>query len=103
MNYATSAYATTSACGIGGHNSPTTHSNGAAAPTANTGSGGSGSTAFSGDSAYQHSGGAGSSGVVVLRLRTSEYSGVTTGSPTVTTDGADTILKFTGSGTYVHS
>ena len=47
--------------------------------------------------------GAGGSGVVILRMNTSDYSGSTTGSPTVTTDGTDTILTFTGSGTYVHS
>lgn len=48
-------------------------------------------------------GAAGGSGVVILRLKTSEYSGTTTGSPTVTTDDTHTILTYTGSGTYVHS
>jgi hypothetical protein len=43
---------------------------------------------------------AGNSGVVILRLPTANYTGTTTGSPTVTTDGDYTILKFTGSGTY---
>ena len=47
--------------------------------------------------------GSGGSGVVILRLRTSEYTGTTTGSPTVTTTGEETVLTFTGSGTYVHS
>ena len=42
------------------------------------------------------------SGVVIIRIPTSKYSGVTTGSPTVTTDGSDTIIKFTGTGTYTH-
>jgi hypothetical protein len=42
----------------------------------------------------------GNSGVVILRMPTTRYSGTTTGSPTVTTDGSDTILKFTQSGTY---
>ena len=45
----------------------------------------------------------GGSGVVILRLLTSEYSGTTTGSPTVTTDGNYSVLTYTGSGTYVHS
>jgi hypothetical protein len=31
---------------------------------------------------------------------TARYSGVTTGSPTITTSGSDTIIKFTGTGTY---
>ena len=44
--------------------------------------------------------GAGGSGVVILRMPTASYSGTITGSPTVTTDGSDTILTYTGSGTY---
>ena len=42
----------------------------------------------------------GGSGVVILRMPTANYSGTTTGSPTVSTDGTDTILTFTGSGSY---
>jgi len=42
----------------------------------------------------------GGSGVVILRLATANYSGTTTGSPTVTTDGTDTILVFNASGSY---
>jgi hypothetical protein len=45
-------------------------------------------------------GGQGGSGVVILRIPTSNYSGTTTGSPTVSTSGSDTILIFTGSGSY---
>ena len=61
------------------------------AGTANTGGGGGAG----------HSGsGAGGSGVVILRVATADYSGTTTGSPTVTTDGSDTIIKFTTSGSY---
>jgi len=66
------------------------------ASTANTGDGGQGSGSFSG-------GASGASGIVVLRLNTSDYSGTTTGSPTITTDGDYTVLQYTGSGTYVHS
>jgi hypothetical protein len=33
-------------------------------------------------------------------LPTSNYSGTTTGSPTVTTNGSYTVLQFTSSGTY---
>ena len=65
--------------------------------TVNTGGGGGGGK-------YQSQpGGSGGSGVVVLRIKTSEYSGTTTGSPTVTTVGDDTVLVYNGSGTYVHS
>jgi hypothetical protein len=45
-------------------------------------------------------GGNGGSGVVILSLPTAFYSGITTGSPTVTTNGNDTILTFTSSGSY---
>ena len=45
-------------------------------------------------------GGNGGSGVVILRMPTANYSGTTTGSPTVTTDGSYTVLKYTSSGTY---
>jgi hypothetical protein len=33
-------------------------------------------------------------------MPTANYSSTTTGSPTVTTDGTDTILVFTASGSY---
>ena len=69
--------------------------------TANTGGGGGGGT--NENDTDNGLGGPGGSGVVILRLATSEYSGTTTGSPTVTTDGTYTILTYTGSGTYVHS
>ncbi len=62
--------------------------------TANTGGGGGGG---------RSDGVNGGSGVVILRMNTSDYSGSTTGSPTVTTIGSETILTYTGSGTYVHS
>jgi hypothetical protein len=64
--------------------------------TANTGGGGGGG-GFNGTS---KNGATGGSGVVILRMATSSYSGTTTGSPSVSTSGADTILVYTGSGTY---
>jgi hypothetical protein len=42
----------------------------------------------------------GGSGVVILSVPTAKYSGTTTGSPTVTTSGSNTIIKFTSSGSY---
>lgn len=65
------------------------------AGTANTGGGGGG-----GGGPGIGNGGNGGSGVVILRMPTLNYTGTTTGSPTVQTDGSDTILTFTGSGTY---
>jgi len=44
--------------------------------------------------------GNGGSGVVILSVPTANYSGTTTGSPTITTSGSNTILTFTGSGSY---
>ena len=76
---------------------------GANAGTANTGGGGGGGSWTNNANYTTQGGGNGGSGVVILRMNTSDYSGTTTGSPTVTTDGSETILTYTGSGTYVHS
>ena len=43
---------------------------------------------------------AGGSGVIILRMLTAKYSGTTTGSPTVSTSGSDTILVYNASGSY---
>jgi hypothetical protein len=75
----------------GGGNGTTINFGTGSAGTTNTGSGGGGG----GDDG---TGGAGGSGVVILRLPTASYSGTTTGSPTVTTSGADTIIVFNSSG-----
>ena len=63
--------------------------------TANTGGGGGGASGST-----PRLGASGGSGVVILRMPTASYSGTTTGSPTVDTDGTDTILTFTSSGSY---
>ena len=64
--------------------------------TANTGGGGGGIWNLSAPGVS----GSGGSGVVILRVPTTYYSGNTTGSPTVTTDGSDKVIVFTGSGSY---
>ena len=64
--------------------------------TANTGGGGGGGPG----SQVSRNGGNGGTGVVILRMATAKYSGTTTGSPTVSQSGTDTILLFTGSGSY---
>ena len=61
--------------------------------TANTGGGGGGDYS-------NQPGHAGGSGVVILRMATSDYSGTTSGSPSVSTSGSDTILIFNGDGSY---
>jgi hypothetical protein len=62
---------------------------GTSSGTANTGGGAGGGGAYSGGS-----------GVVILSVPTAIYSGISTGSPTITTSGSNTILKFTASGSY---
>jgi hypothetical protein len=62
--------------------------------TANTGGGGGGM-------GYPYfASGAGGKGVVILSMLTSKYSATSSGSPTVTTSGSNTILQFNGSGSY---
>jgi hypothetical protein len=68
----------------------------ATAGTANTGGGGGGSER----TPSLCNGGAGGKGVVILSVLTSKYSSTSTGSPTVTTSGSNTILQFNGSGSY---
>ena len=77
--------------GNGGANSPAREST---AGTTNTGGGGGGER-DAGDAK------AGGSGVVYLSIPTSLYSGNNSGSPAVSTSGGSTIMKFTGSGSYV--
>ena len=79
--------------GAGANNPSTTY---AVAGTANTGGGGGGT---GNDSPLKNSG-AGGSGVVILRMLATKYTGTTTGSPTVTDDGSYKVVKFTGSGSY---
>ena len=70
--------------------------------TANTGGGGSGSSRGGNPGAGPDNGdgGSGGSGVVILRIPTANYSGTTSGSPTITTDGSHKVLVFNSSGSY---
>ena len=76
----------------GGGNGGTSGNTNATNGTVNTGSGGGGAGGTD-------VGGTGGSGVVILRIPTANYSGTTTGSPTVTTDGSDKVIVFNSSGT----
>ena len=76
---------------FGSYNS---NSNAPTAGTANTGGGGGGATGSSTNAA------AGGKGVVILSMLTADYTGTTSGSPTVTTDGSNTILVFNSDGSY---
>ena len=91
-----SAYLSTAgAGGSGGGGAGNINSPGVAG-TANTGGGGGGTDSRPGP----NSGGNGGKGVVILSVPTASYSGTSTGSPTVTTSGSNTILQFNGSGSY---
>jgi hypothetical protein len=66
--------------------------------TDNTGGGGGGARFLSAPVNSSTAGGNGGKGVVILRIPTASYSGTTTGSPTVTTDGSDKVIVFNDSG-----
>ena len=78
--------------GSGGGGSGSTGGGGSG--SANTGGGGGGSERGA------SSGASGGSGRVILRVATSDYTGTYTGSPSISTSGSDTILDFTGTGSY---
>ena len=86
----------TGGAGGGGNGS---YSGVGSAGTANTGGGG-GAGGRNDSTTTGGAGGNGGSGVVIISIPTSFYTGTTTGSPTVTTSGTKTILKFTSSGSY---
>jgi len=77
---------------------------GGAGSVGGTAGSGSVNTGGGGGSFCQASGtaGTGGSGVVILSMATANYSGITTGSPTVSTKnaGADTVLVYNSSGSY---
>jgi hypothetical protein len=85
--------------GTGGGGAGATQSVNGVSGTANTGGGGGGGNETAPGPVFTNSG-AGGKGVVILSVPTVSYSGISTGSPTITTSGANTILQFTGSGTY---
>jgi hypothetical protein len=90
-------YNGTGGTGGGGAGGTSINSTTAVAGTPNTGGGGGGYGCASSALAS----GAGGSGVVIFSIPTASYSGTFTGSPTVTTSGGNTIIKFTGAtGSY---
>jgi len=99
-NYGT---ASSSSGGSGGGGSGGAEETDGGAGTVNTGSGGGGGSGNNGGATdHYNNGGAGGSGVVVLKIADADYSGVTTGSPTIDTSSVAgyTILIFNGTGTY---
>jgi hypothetical protein len=78
--------------GVAGSPSPGSGGTGVSG-TANTGGGGGGAGGYG-------TGGSGGSGVVILSVPTANYTGTTTGSPTVVTNGSNTVIIFKSTGTY---
>ena len=99
-NYVGATPNTTGTGGLGGGGDQSTSYAQGDAGAANTGGGGAASErGSSGDTKY--AGGAGGSGVVILRMSTSNYSGTYTGSSVdVYTEGLNTVVVFKTSGTY---
>jgi hypothetical protein len=79
--------------GTGGGGTGSNLSSGRTNGTANTGGGGGGT-------GNENPSSTGGKGVVILSVPTASYSSTTTGSPTVTTSGSNTIMQFNGSGSY---
>jgi hypothetical protein len=92
--------------GGGGTNSgsvpPGGSGGGGAGGVSNDGVGGSTNTGGGAGGGGNNSttGSAGGSGVVILRVATANYSGSTSGSPVISTNGSDTIMVFNGDGSY---
>ena len=84
--------------GSGGGGAGTLPNTIATAGTVNSGGGGGGTGG--GGSSANTVGGAGGSGVVLISVPTVNYSGAYTGTPTVVTNGSNTVLIFKSSGSY---
>lgn len=84
--------------GAGGGGTGSSNMGASSAGTANLGGGGGGGGGQT--NVGGTAGSNGGSGVVILSVPTANYSGVTTGSPSITTSGSNTIIRFTSSGTY---
>ena len=83
--------------GLGGGGAST---NPIQAGASNTGGGGSGGSYLNTGSPSNTDGANGGSGVVLLSVPTANYSGTTTGSPSVVTNGSNTVMIFKSSGSY---
>jgi hypothetical protein len=83
--------------GAGGGGNGSTGNGVGVVGTVNLGGGGGGSFA----NGASHNGSSGGKGVVILSMLDADYSGTTTGSPTVATGvSGKTVLTFTGTGSY---
>ena len=78
------------------NNSCTTYAGGGGGGAGSASAGGSGG----GGAETAGNSGAGGKGVIIISVPTANYSNISTGSPTVTTSGSNTILQFNGDGSY---
>lgn len=96
----------------GGGGGGTSYGGGGSGGSGGGGNGGSGAPGGNGSNGGTNLGGGGGagggfgtganggSGIIILSIPTTRYTGVTTGSPLVSTSGSNTILKYLSSGTY---
>lgn len=90
----------TGGAGGGGRGGQSTGTTSGTSGTSNTGGGGGGGTQIQNSDPNQFGGaGSGGSGVIIISVPTSRYSGTQSGA-SVTTSGSNTILTFNSSGTY---
>jgi len=88
--YVSGAY-TPGTGGLGGGGNGSASTTGTSAPANTGGGGGGGITRLAGN---------GGSGCVLISVPSANYSGTTTGSPTVVTNGSNTVMIFKSSGSY---
>lgn len=93
-------YASGGAGGPGGAQPGGGGNNGAIAQNGQAYFGGGGGGGNDDDSNPAAISGTGGTGVVIMNVPTSKYTGTTTGSPDISVSGPLTIIKFTGSGSY---
>jgi|TARA_Y100000052_G_scaffold25786_1_gene29769 hypothetical protein len=86
--------------GSGGGGNAGAYNGGMGSDGATNKGGGGGGTGSDQNDGFNQRGGNGGSGVVIIRVPTNRYSSTSTGSPSVTTSGSNTILTFNSSGTY---
>ena len=82
--------------GGGGNANAGSGQTGSAGTTNTSGGGGGGGS----NGSNLPAGGAGGSGCVIISVPTAKYTGTTSGSPTIVTNGSNTVLIFKSSGTY---
>lgn len=100
LQYSITGPATYYAGGGAGNTNGTDDGSGAAGGGGNVDTAGSSNSGGGGGSGSSSNGGNGGSGVAILRIPTADYTGTTSGNPSISTSGSYTIIRFTQSGSY---